>query len=469
MHLHLRFTCMSVILLASCATYHPVALDTSSRLAPSLQGLQLDMDATEHPELPEKWLIRKVVVKDGLDEAETIVLAVLNSPQLKATRAQLEESRAALYAAGLLPDPQLGTSLDFPTSNDPALKTGESFALGIDLQQILTRGARQDAATELAKATYLNVLWQEWQIIQQARMLWRRAFIQQQQQEILQDQFRQATATWEGQYEALKQGNATLDQEGLALAPMMDAQTAFFESKRQRNATLHDLNLLLGVDPSVQLSLTEPAEGVTSLIAAPLAQEPLQSLLAVIGARRPDLLALQAGYRSQESQVREQILSQFPSFSIGANSLRDTSGVWTLGPFINLNLPLLNGNRGNIAIARATRKRLAEEFHQQLTSACVQASKMARDQRLVFDEWQALTTRLPQLEVAVKRMSHALAAGEIDMLTFTTMRTAYFSQQARVLTLEQALLEQGVALDTLTGAALSDSPAQMSNLQGMHP
>ncbi|MDX8407735.1 MAG: TolC family protein, partial [Mariprofundaceae bacterium] len=326
---------LPVILLASCATYHPQALDTSARLSASLQDLQLDMDASKYPELPEKWQIKKVAPDDGLNEVETIVLAVLNSPQLKASRTRLEESRAALYAAGLLSDPQFSTSLDFPKSK-AGLDTGESFALGIDLQQILTRGARRDVATGMAKATYLNVLWREWQIIQQARMLWRRALIQRQQQTILQDQFEQAKATWQGQHDALSQGNTTVDQEGLSLAPAMDAQAAFIESKRQINATLHDLNLLLGVDPTVKLVLTEPEEGVATLIATPLAPEHLQPMLASIGDRRPDLLALQAGYKSQESKVREQILSQFPSFSIGANSLRDTSGVWTLGPFINL-------------------------------------------------------------------------------------------------------------------------------------
>jgi len=455
------------MMLASCATYHPVALDNAAGLASSLQQLQLVMDRDKHPELPEKWRIKKIVPEDGLDEAETIALAVLNSPQLKAARTQIAESRAALFAAGLLPDPQGGASLDFPRSNDPALKTGENFTLGIDLQQILTRGARRDAAIEQARATWLNVLWQEWQVIGQARMLWRRAIIQQQQLAILQQQLAQAKATWQGQHDALNKGNTTLDQEGLALTPLMDARAALIESKRQLNATLHDFNLLLGVDPSVHIALTDPGAALSSLVTPPPGGKKLQARLAAIGKRRPDLLALQAGYMSQEGKVREQILSQFPSFSIGANSLRDTAGLWTLGPFMNFNLPILNGNRGNVAVARATRGRLAEEYHFQLANARAQVSKMARDQQLAYEEWQDLTMHLPHLALTVKRMAHALSTGQIDMLTFTTLRTAYFSQQARVLMLEQALLEQGVALDTLTGTTLSATPAQTN--KGMHP
>jgi len=46
--------------------------------------------------------------------------------------------------------------------------------------------------------------------------------------------------------------------------------------------------------------------------------------------------------------------------------------------------------------------------------------------------------------------------GDIDMLTFTTIRSNYYAQQARLLNLEQTLLEQSVALDTLM-ATLPDA------------
>jgi outer membrane protein TolC len=441
--------------LGGCSVYHPLPLDTSPKLASSLNTLCTVADASALP-IPKAWKRQSIDVGDGLNETETVVLAVLNSPELEAARTQIAEAKASLYAAGLLPDPRFDMSFDFPTSKDPTLTTGENYGLGIDLQQILTRNARRDVATEAAAATYLHVLWQEWQVIQKARMLWRRALIQQRQIDVLQDQSRQAKTTWEEMHQALMLGNANLDQEGLALAPMMDAQAAVKEAKRQLNATMHEMHLLLGVDPGVPLVLAG-AKDIATLVRPPMEGDALQMLLNRIGKRRPDLLALQAGYRSQENKVREQILKQFPSFSIGANKLRDTSGVWTLGPFINLDLPLFNANRGNIAMARATRMRLHEEFHYQLTSAYVQASKIAMDQRLAFKEWQGLSARMPELEKTEERMEQALASGEIDMLTFTTLRTAYFSQQAKMLNLEQALLEQSVALETLTGTLPSMS------------
>ena len=65
----------------------------------------------------------------------------------------------------------------------------------------------------------------------------------------------------------------------------------------------------------------------------------------------------------------------------------------------------------------------------------------------------------------MKQLDDALKAGHMGMLTFTTLRNSYFVQQVQVLTLEQALLEQEIALETLTGTLLPSS----SNRQGEHP
>ncbi len=452
-----RLTAMAaiagIVMLGGCTAYHPLVLDTSPRLAPSLASLRTAADASSLP-IPKAWRRQPIDTGKALTETETVVLAILNSPRLEADRARIAEARASLYAAGLLPDPRLNTSFDFPTSRDPALTTGENFGLGIDLQRILTRDARRSAASEAATATYLHVLWQEWQVIQRTRMLWRRALIQQRRIGVLREQFSQAKAGWAAVHHALAGGSASLDQEGLTLAPMMDAQAAEKQARRQLNSTLHDLHLLLGLDPSVPLALAGP-RNMATLIRPPMRGDALRALLNGIGGRRPDLLALQAGYHSQENRVREQIIKQFPSFSIGANRLRDTGGVWTLGPFIHLDLPLFNGNRGRIAMTRATRRRLHDEFHYRLTSAYVQANKLAADQRLAFREWRALSARMPELATAERRLKQALASGEIDILGFTTLRTAYFRQQARLMNLEQVLLEQDVALETLTGTLIA--------------
>jgi len=453
------FWILGASVLTACATYQAHPLNQSPPLAISTEQLRAHTDRSAHPELPQSWFRHPVTAADGLDETEVVLLAVLNSPHLHATRAQLSEAQAQLIQAGLLPDPQLAVSADVPTGNDPSLVTGFSFGLGFDLQSLLTRGARQDAATEHARAVYLNILWQEWQIIQQARMLYRRILIERQQTSLAHKQFLLIKQAWDSHERALNRGNITLDQARVTLTSLESAQTTWTKSRRQLNTTVHALALLLGLSPAARLPLASPPSGIETIINPPLEAEPRTSMFAHMAKRRPDLLALQAGYNSQEATVREQILAQFPNLSVGVNRARDTGNVWTIGPFINLGLPVLNGNRGRIAVARATRQRLHEEYRDRLATAYVQMLKLEGDQRLVFDEWQSLSLRLSRLRKIMSRMEKAFHAGNLDLLAYANMRSAYNTQQARLLMLEQTLLEQQVAVETLTGTLLPGSTA----------
>ena len=48
--------------------------------------------------------------------------------------------------------------------------------------------------------------------------------------------------------------------------------------------------------------------------------------------RRPDLIALQLGYRSQDEKFRGAIVGQFPALTFGPSYSRDTSDVRSFGP-----------------------------------------------------------------------------------------------------------------------------------------
>ena len=78
-------------------------------------------------------------------------------------------ARAHAFAAGLLPDPQLGTTSDHPT--DDAAGTTNAFNVnpGFDVNALLLRSSRVNAAAAQAQRISLELLWQEWQVVSQAR------------------------------------------------------------------------------------------------------------------------------------------------------------------------------------------------------------------------------------------------------------------------------------------------------------
>jgi outer membrane protein TolC len=453
----LRVLCCLVasasILVGACATYQPMPLDNIPVLASSLDQLIVRPTESQQAELPDQLRGTVLNVADGLDLNEFVLLAILNSPHLRASETRKAEARAELNVAGLLPDLQISASADVPDNRDPGLVTAKSFGLGFDLQSLFVRGSRVSAAEESARAIFLQVLWQEWQVIQQARMLYSRSLIQRQQVELIHEQMLQSELTWKGEKNEMELGNSTLDQEGLARVSMMDTQSSWIDARRQFSTTQHQMAELLGLDPAVEIPLTAPAGGAETLLIPPLDDSALREQLARIQDRRPDLLALRAGYLAQEALVREQVLAQVPSFSVGVNRLRDTSNIWTLGPFINLNLPLFDMNRRNIDLARATRDRLRTEYQDQLASAYIQARTLGIDQRLAYEQWRSISAATPDLELLNARMARALETGNVDMLTFTTLRDSYFSQKGKLLNLQQALLEQSVAIETLLGAS----------------
>ena len=183
----------ALILLGGCARYHAEPLSLSPPLAKDTAQLAVRMDAPHYARLFGANRSYTVDIHDGLDEMEVAILAVLNNPQLKATRKRLHVATAQLFAAGLLPDPQLGYELQKPTIKPRQYINGYAYNLGFDIRSLITRPAKVAAGRATARQVSMDVLWAEWQVVQQARLLFIRQHIQQQLVTVLGQQQAQAT------------------------------------------------------------------------------------------------------------------------------------------------------------------------------------------------------------------------------------------------------------------------------------
>jgi outer membrane protein TolC len=241
-----------------------------------------------------------------------------------------------------------------------------------------------------------------------------------------------------------------VDVNGTDLSALVDTLSQISQLEQTHNKTRHSFNLLLGLQPRVEVDLSPlPPDG-------PMPADTLDRQLATLSQRRPDLLALQAGYASQEEQVRAAILAQFPSLGISLNRARDTSNVKTVGLGVTLTLPLFAGNRGNIALERATREQLQEEFRARLAQAAVDVDRLREQQGIVRRQQDSLETYLPRLKVLVARARKAYAHGDIDALTFLNMESTWVNKRQEQLSLVQAGWENRIALQALL--ALPDYP-----------
>lgn len=426
-------------LVAGCTTYQPEPLPTAPNLLPAVpQSLPADVG--------QRWS-GAYDPKDGLDIMEVGVFAAANSPMLRAARQKLPVARAQLAAAGVLADPQIGGSFDFLTSG-PATVNAFSLGLSYDLQFFVTWHARIAKARAAASQVGFDVLWQEWQVIQKARSLYADAYFTVRKQAILEDARSLFAKQERRSGTLLTSGDVTLDVAATDLVSLLDADVQLRNVGRQQQTIENELDAVLGLEPGVKIDLVplpEPAFPERNV---------LEALLERVATSRPDLLALRAGYRSQEEGVREAVLAQFPSINLGLTRARDTSAVYTTGLTVGLTLPIFDGNRSKIAIEHATRAQLRAEYQARLDQTRSDALQLWDQARLIVDQIKAMEAELPRLAKMVAEARTVLQGGDFPALTYATMQNTLFQKRLEVADLQLNLWQTSIAFDTVVGLPL---------------
>jgi outer membrane protein TolC len=336
-------------------------------------------------------------------------------------------------------------SRDFPRQSGPGITTAYNAGVAYDINTLITHVAQTDAALADVRKADLNLLWQEWQVIAKARVLFSQAYTQTQLLHWLVKNRDLLAAQYQKSKQALAQGNLTVDATDSALIAWQDAERQLNELQRQQAQTRHDLDALLGLAPDVDLHLVNN----TSL--ATLSESAVHQALQDLPQRRPDLLALKAGYAAQDARYRQAILAQFPAFNLGITRAQDTGGVVTNGFTLALTLPLFDGNRGNIKIEEATRQRLHDEYEIRLNAARADVLRLLAERRLITAQLDSLQQHLPALDQAADRARVALASGAIDTAGYVSFESVRIAKHVEAANLQQSLLENQISLLTLVG------------------
>lgn len=436
--------------LAACAGYTPQPLHTGAEPTASPSSPQVDAARMPMPSLRA----HRFDPSDGLDITETAMLAVANNPELRLARDDAHIARSQAFSAGLLPDPQIALSGDHPTGNVPGSNI-DAFGLGIsyDINALFRRSAEKASAQAAQSKAELELLWKEWQTVAQARLLFVRTLFGERSLALLEEEralFADRQARMQRAFDA---GNLTADVIATNNAELAGSDQKIDDGQRKLAQNRHELNALLGLGAGAHPRLVGDAD-IPAIDAAAV-----RALLADLPRRRPDLLALEAGYRSQEEKYRSALLGQFPALNIGFNRARDTSGIYTDGFALSLSLPLLNGNRGNIAIEKATRKRLHDEYQGRLAAAQSEIDAILEDRVLAEHQLQAVRAAAKELARLVERSQSAYSAGNLDVMAYAIQRDALLSKRLEQLGLEQALLEQLVTLQSLLGGEIPTTDA----------
>jgi outer membrane protein TolC len=410
---------VSVACLSGCAAYRSSALAT----APDLSGdaRRLSVDVAKLRVQPLKTV--RIEASNGLTPVEVAVLAVLNSPDLAAKRRAANVSDAQVFAAGLLPDPQLSGSVDKPVAG-PDNQTAYSASLGLDLAGLLARTYSRRAARQTARQADLDLLWAEWSSAQQARQAAETVLADEARAVVLRQVVALAADRYARSDRALQNRDVTLQSNAADLGLKLDAQAQLTTVEHDAQKARRDLNALLGLRADVILPL------VPAPVDDGYDETAIRDALASLPERRPDLLALRAGYGAQDANVRKAILAQFPLINIAAAYAKDPAGVVTQGLSGVMALPIFNGGRGEVRVQTATREQLRAEYQARLDQTDAEVRNAERERAGARIAEAQLRADVPRLESLTQPASAAYDRGDLDSQAFFTLSQTLLSKRA---------------------------------------
>jgi outer membrane protein, heavy metal efflux system len=224
------------------------------------------------------------------------------------------------------------------------------------------------------------------------------------------------------------------------------AHDRFLTLQAQTVAQRLELNHLLGLPADTRVRLQPNIE-----LPAHLDLPTSPGLLEGLEQRRLDLVALRAGYESQEAAVRAAILAQFPKINLGGNRMRDTSNVGSYGLAVTMDLPIFDRNQGTIALERATRQKLFDEYVNRVFEARADIARLLEEGQSLNEQIENAKVTEPGLERLVNAYRAAMDAGQADVLSYYTAWNNLAEQRSRILSLEQQLMQTRVSLELASG------------------
>ena len=439
-----------LIVETGCTSYHEKPLSNeavAARLSPAgMAALRVEAKHIKHP------VLRPVEIDEqrGLTPDGAAILAVLINPKLRAQRDKRGVSAAQLYQAGILPNPQFSGSVDFPFAGaTEGTVTAYGLGLGYDIRALVTRDAGITSARLHESSVALDVAWQEWQVAEAAKLHTYRLYLLKKQLRVAKEEEKGLEENRNAIKKAVDLGEMTIIDLAAAQASLEKVHLSVLGIEQNLEQERFAFLNAMGFEPGRTVRLRQEIE-----LPQPAEIPQVKEIMDGIADRRLDLLALKIGYQSQEERVRAAVLGQFPQITTGISLARDTSNVVTRGLSITISLPFFDRNQGQIAIERATREQLFDEYADRLFEAQSNIAKLKADIESISQQIKATEAYLPTQKRLVATYYDALLQGNADVLTYYNARDELIATHISLLNLQLQLINQFMALEIASGQYL---------------
>lgn len=390
----------------------------------------------------------------GLSPDRAAVLAVVLNPTLRAERRRRDLAQAQLVQAGILPNPQVSFGLLAPVGmNSINEVVGLDVGLSWEITSLIGHDADVRSARAAADQIQHDVAWREWQVAEEARMAALNLGALEAQLALR----RELESGWAQRLDAVRaaveRGQSTIAELSVTEAAARQAGIDTLTAQASAAGQLLTLRRTMGMPPDAAIGSPPPPPAHVNL------PDPA-ALIENLEQRRLDLVALRAGYESQEEKLRAAVLRQFPRISIGPTGTRDTGNFYTVGFGVTVDVPLFDRNQGQIAIERATREQLFDEYVARVFDARADVASALDTDASLATQIDAANDAIPALERLAATYRDALRRGETDALTAYAAESAVVQKRVDLLELLRQRATNVVSLELAAGVFVPlDSPS----------
>ncbi len=381
-------------------------------------------------------------IADGITEAEAVSVALWNNAALGELLSQLGISRAQLYDAGLIADPQLVAF--FPLGPKQFEFTIFQAVDELWLRPIRRRAAELDLC-QLSKQMIQNGL----NVARDVKVAHANLRLAQERMQL----------TEEGHQ--LRQSIQWLAEKRLAAGDIsgLEATTTQIDSLSARASAanaIHDvalaqeqLRLLMGVALSNhEIYAVENRQDL-----APLSDK--ESIVALAWAMRPDLRAIEIR-KSAACRRLDLAHKQFMRLEGGYDANSDGEQGFESGPALRMTLPIFNKNRGQIAIAQAAVRQVDKQYfalRDQIefeVRAAITQLEQSREQIMLFNQ-----EILPALREAQELSQRNYEDGGVPYFLVLQTTTQFVDAQLRRADAQAAASRAVAELERAVGQKLA--------------
>jgi cobalt-zinc-cadmium efflux system outer membrane protein len=385
---------------------------------------------------------------------QALVMALRNNREIRAEVEQIAASRADLVQAGLLPNPVLGLTLRFPF--DPG--SGGTF-IGAQVVQSFTalwlRGGKIRAADARLNQTVLDISDKALRLVAEVKATHARVAFGQQAVHHADHNLATIQKSIDSLEARVRGGEGTSLDVNRARQQFAKAQAARAVVVRDLAKDRRRMLELIGF-ASENAEWTADADGP---IAAGISLDEATAIM-LAGAQRLDVAAARSIVEAQRADLSVEERSRLKDFGLGADFEREQDGKRTIGPVVEVGIPIFDTNQAQIAKAGSLARAALANYE-------AVAQRAVREARVAWVELESTTWLVEQYRSDVLAISEqnltlaesALKAGQADVTVLLEAQREVIDARARLTELERQAAVARIELEYAVGGRLAPSPA----------